>query len=243
MILIVLLKACLDTLLKPMPDIINASLCSGLFPDDFKHPHINPLLKKTSLPKEDLDSYRPVSNLSFISKILEKVIASRQRSHISSNCLSNVSQSAYKQFHSTETALIKVLDDVTLNIDKGKVTALTLLDLSAAFDTIDHNILIKCLSLWYGMSGTALNSLLSYLTGRHQTIKITNCFSAALPTSCGVPQGSVLGPLLFTLYTTLLSSVIQNHTATALVSSRLDYCNSLLHNVAIKDIIKKIWLG
>ena len=122
-----------------------------------------------------------------------------------------MSQSAYKEFHSTETALLKVHNDDTLNIDKGKVTALTMLDLSAAFDTIDHGILIKRLSLWYGISGTALNWLLSYLTGRHQTIKIANCFSAALPSSCGVPQGSVLGPLLFTLYTTPLSSVIQNH--------------------------------
>ena len=117
----------------------------------------------------------------------------------------------HNQLHSTETALLKVHNDVTLNIDKGKVTALTLLDLSAAFDTIDHNILIKRLSLWDGISGTALNWFLSYLTGRHQTIKIANCFSAALPTSCVVPQGSVLGPLLFTLYTTPLSSVIQNH--------------------------------
>ena len=74
----------------------------------------------------NLNSYRPVSNLSFISKILEKVEASRLRSHISSNCLSNVSQSAYKEFHSTETALLKVHNDITLNIDKGKVTALTL---------------------------------------------------------------------------------------------------------------------
>ena len=207
----VLLKSCLDTLLKPITDIINASLCSGLFPDDFKHAHVNPLLKKTSLSKEDLNNYRPVSNLSFISKILENVVASRLRSHISSNCLSNASQSAYKEFHSTETALLKVHNDVTLNIDKGKVTALTLLDLSAAFDTIDHGILIKRLSLWYGISGTALNWFLSYLTGRHQTIKIANCFSAALPTSCGVHQGSVLGPLLFTLYATPLNSVIQNH--------------------------------
>ena len=95
----VLLKSCLGALLKPITDIINASLCSGLFPDDFKHAHVNPLLKKTSLSKEDLN--RPVSNLSFISKILEKVVASRLRSHISSNCLSNVSQSAYKEFHST----------------------------------------------------------------------------------------------------------------------------------------------
>ena len=183
----VLLKSCLDTLLKPITDIMNASLCSGLFPDEFKHAHVNPLLKKTSLSKEDLNNYRPVSNLSFISKILEKVVASRLRSHISSNCLSNVSQSAYNGSHSTETALLKVHNDVTLNIVKGKVTALTLLDLSAAFDTIDHGILIKCLSFWYGISGTALNWFLSYLTGRHQTIKIANCFSAALPTSCSVP--------------------------------------------------------
>ena len=162
-----LLKYCLDTLLKPITDIINASLCSGLFPDNFKHAHVNPLLKKTSLPKEDLNSYRPVSNLSFISKILGKVVASRLMSHISSNCLSNVSQSAYKEFHSTETAILKVHNDVTLCIDKGQVTALTLLDLSAAVDTIDHSILIERLSLWYGITGTALNWFLSYLTGRH----------------------------------------------------------------------------
>ena len=144
-------------LLKPITDIINASLCSGLFPDDFKHAHVNPLLKKTSFSKEDLNSYIHVSNLRFISKILEEVVASRLKSHISSNFLSNVSQSAYKEFHSTETALLKVHNDVTLNFEKGKVTALTLLDLSAAFDTIDHGILIKRLSMWYGISGTALN--------------------------------------------------------------------------------------
>ena len=91
-----------------------------------------------------------------------------------------MSQSAYKEFQSTETALLKLHNDVTLNIDKGKVTTLTLLDLSAAFATIDHGILIKRLSLWYGISGTTLNWFLSYLTGRHKTIKIANCFSAAL---------------------------------------------------------------
>ena len=82
-LLTVLLKACLETLLKPVTGILNASLCSGLFPDEFKHAHVNPLLKKTSLSKEDLNSYRPVSNFSFISKIQEKVLASRLRSHIS----------------------------------------------------------------------------------------------------------------------------------------------------------------
>ena len=207
----ILLKACLDVLIKPITDIINASLCYGFFPDDFKCAHVNPVLKKSTVPKEELNSYRPISNLSFISKILEKVVANRLRSHIYKNGLSNVSQSAYKQFHSTETALLKVHNDINLNIDNGKVTALTLLDLSAAFDTIDHNILITRLSTWYGISGTALSWFTSYLTDRQQAIKIGNCFSDMLPTSCGVPQGSVLGPLLFTLYTTPLSSVIQGH--------------------------------
>ena len=88
-------------------------------------------------------------------------------------------------------------NDFTLNMDKGKVTALTLLDLSAAFDTIDYNILIKCLSIWYGIWGTAVSWFSSFLTDRYQRVKIANCFSEALPTSCRVPRGSVLGPLLF----------------------------------------------
>ena len=119
-------KACLDTLFYPITNIINASLCSGLFPDDFKQAQVNPLLKKSTLPKENLNSYRPISNQSFISKVLEKQAKE-------SNCKSNVSQSVYK--HSTETAPLKVHSDVTLNMDKDNVAALTLLDLSAAFDT------------------------------------------------------------------------------------------------------------
>ena len=121
----------------------------------------------------------------------------------------NVLQSAYKQFHSIETALLKVRNDVTLN--KNKVTALTLLDLSAAFNTVDHNILIKCLSNWRGIPGTALSWFSSYLTDIYQRMNIANCFSVVLPTSRGVPRGPVLGPLRFTLHTTPLSSVIQIH--------------------------------
>ena len=148
----ILLKACIAILIRSITDTINASLRSGLFPEDFKCSHENPVLKKTTLPKEELSSYRPISNLSFIKKILEKIVANRL------NALSNVSQSAYIQFHSTETALLKVHNDINLNIDNGKVTALTLLDLSAAFDTIDHDILITRLSTWYGISRTNLQT-------------------------------------------------------------------------------------
>ena len=121
-------------------------------------------------------------------------------------------QYAYKQFHSIETALLKLHNVITLPLILKNNSALTLLELSAAFDTTDHDILIKRLSKWYDISGTVLTWFSLYFTDRRQAIKIGNCFSDMLPTSCGVPQGSVLGPLLFSLYTTSLSSVIQSHT-------------------------------
>ena len=159
-----------------------------MFPDDFKRAQVNPLLKKSTLPKENLNSYIHISNLSFVSRILDKIVANHLRSHIESSCM-------YKVFY------------VTLNMDKGRVTALTWLDVSAAFDTTDYNISIKHLSMWYVISGTALSWFSTHFFDRYQRVNIANCFSAALPTSCGVPPGSVLGPLLFTLHT--YSSVIQ----------------------------------
>ena len=115
----ILLKACLDILIKPITDIINASLCSRLFLEDFKCAHGNPVLKKTNLPKQELNSYSPISNLSFISKILEIVVGNRLSSHIYITGLTNASQSAHNQFHTTETALLKVHNDITINIDNG----------------------------------------------------------------------------------------------------------------------------
>ena len=140
-----LLKDCLDVLIEPITSIIDKSLQEGVFPDQCKKAYIRPLLKKTILDKNTLKNYRPVSNLSFISKILEKVVAYRLLSDMESNSMSNNLQSAYKKFHSTESALLKVENDVLLNMEKGRVTALTLLDLSAVFDTIDHLTLIS----WY----------------------------------------------------------------------------------------------
>ena len=206
-----LLKSCLDVLLVPITQIVNLSLISGTFPDIFKTSHVIPLLKKPSLSKDDMKNYRPVSNLNFVSKIIEKVIANRIRSHLERNNLSNKYQSAYKQFHSTETALLKVENDIILNMDGGRVTALILLDLSAAFDTLDHKSITDLLSNWYGIDGIALEWFVSYLSGREQKVKLMDCLSSPAEITCGVPQGSVLGPLLFTLYTTPLSSVIQRH--------------------------------
>ena len=106
---------------------------------------------------------------------------------------------------------VKVENDVLLNMEKGRVTAPTLLDLSAAFDTIDHLTLISRLSSWYGISGTALDWFTSYLSNRCQQVKIHDYISEAVYISFGVPQGSVHGPILFTLYTAPLSHVIAEH--------------------------------
>ena len=197
-----LLKSCLDVLLVPITQMVNLSLISGVFPDIFKTSHVTPLLKKPSLSKDDMNNYRPVSNLNFVSKIIEKVIANRIRSHLKRNDLSNQYQSAYKKFQSTETALLKVENDIILNMDEGRVTALTLLDLSAAFDTLDHSSITNLLSTWYGIDGIALDWFVSYLSDRKQEVKLTDCLSSPAEVACGVPQGYVLGPLLFTLYTT-----------------------------------------
>ena len=120
-------------------------------------------------------------------------------------------QSAYRKFHSTETALLRVHNDISVSLDKGHLTALTLLDLSAAVDTIDHNTLTNRLAEWYGVSGMALAWFKSYLCGRHQKIKIDKKNSDSSLLEHGVPQGSVLGPVLFSFYTAPTSTFISSY--------------------------------
>ena len=204
------LKSCLDSLLTPITTLINLCLTESTFPSCWKTALVKPLLKKCSLPKDDLSSYRPISNLTFLSKLLERIIHNRLTTHL--NTFSSLSpfQSAYRKFHSVETALLRIHNDLLLAIDKRQVTALILLDLSAAFDTIDHDILLSRLTSTFGICGPALDLLSSYLTNRHQFICIDSDSSDLTPLTTGVPQGSVLGPLLFTLYTTPLSYLLED---------------------------------
>ena len=156
--------------------------------DLFKQALVQPLLKKPSLSTDDLNNFRPISNLNFISKILEKVVASRIQSHLSSNSLSSSFQSAYRIFHSTETTLLKIHNDLILAMDRGEVTSLILLDLSAAFDTVDHSILLTRLQNWFDLDGPSLDWFSSYLSLRSQAVSINDSISAFSTLSCGVPQ-------------------------------------------------------
>src|SRR6187399_1771265 len=205
-----LLKSCLDSLIIPITNIVNLSLAEGTFPNSFKSAVVRPLLKKHNLPIYDLSSYRPISNLNFISKVLERIIHSRINNHLQSFPSLCPFQSAYRKFHSTETALLRIQNDLLLASNHQKVSALVLLDLSAAFDTIDHQILLKRLSSTFGFSDSALSLITSYLTNRSQYIAIGEHRSNPAPLTTGVTQGSVLGPLLFTLYTTPIGQILSN---------------------------------
>ena len=130
-----------------------------------------------------------MSNLSFVSKLFERIIFDQIITHLIENNLIEQFQSAYKVGHSTETALLRVVNDLLCFIDDGKITMLTMLDLSAAFDTIDHDILISRLSNTFGIKDKALQLIKTYLIHRNQIIKINKMYFNELPLLYGAPQG------------------------------------------------------
>ena len=190
--------------------IINLSLSEGTFPDQLKTAIVRPSLKKPSLDPEEMGNYRPIANLSFISKLLERTAAAQLNTYLSSNSLQETNQSAYRSGHSTETALLHVYDDIICAMGERKVVLFVMIDLSAAFDTIDIEILQRTLH-HLGIRDKAAQWFCSYMTQRMQRVKVNNMQSTATKTRFGVPQGSVLGPILFTLYMTSLGRLLRHH--------------------------------
>ena len=149
----------------------------------------------------DVKSYWPISNLSVLSKLLERLVVGQLLEHLNAARLLSDLQSAYRAYHSTETAVLKVLAYILRAFDTGDVAVLTLLDLSAAFDTVDHVTLLRRLEVSYGLHSHMLGWFQSYLDGRTQYVRRGTDFSTVTLLLNGVPQGSVLGPILFVLYT------------------------------------------
>ena len=203
----------LDILITPITSIINASLEQAMCPNFFKQAHVTPILKKSSLDKEVFKNYRPVSKLNVISKILERVVAVQLQTHLDEAGLMTAFQSAYRKHHSTESALLNIHKDILLNMAKGSVTVVILLDLSDAFDTIDHTILLDRLNVYYGISELALGWFESHLSGRTHLVKVGSTLLLPAVLQYGVPQGSVLGPILFSVYTNPISSIIHSHSS------------------------------
>ena len=148
------------------------SLLSGTVPHQFRQALVTSLLKKQGLDQNILRNYRPVSNLPFLSKILEKIVLSQLQTHLKKNNVVEENQSAYRKYHSTETALSDVTSALFNQADGGQVSVLTLLDLSAAFDTLDHSILLRKLETTFGICGMALKWLDSCIRERFQSVVI-----------------------------------------------------------------------
>ena len=177
--------------------IFNQAITLSTFPDEWKMARVIPLHKsgQRNIP----GSYRPISVLPAISKIMERILYDQLYNYLTKFELLSDSQFGFRKFHSTATALLDCTNDWYVNLDRKMFNLVVFIDLKKAFDTVDHTILLRKLEL-YGIKGQALTLLESYLTNRTQKCQVKNSFSSEKLIKCGVPQGSILGPLFFLLY-------------------------------------------
>ena len=202
-----LLKKALPYVINTITSIMNVSLEQGVFPDSWNMAIIRPLLKKLGLELVT-SNYRPVSNLPFLSKVMEKVVLARYNSHCDRHNLIPSFQLAYRQKHSCETLMVKLVNDLLWSMERKEATAVAVIDLSAAFDTVDHNILIDLLHETFRIGDKTLRWFQSYLENRYCKVKIGKNYSERKSLNFSVPQGSCACPVLYLSYAASISDVV-----------------------------------
>ena len=202
------LPVVLASLCAVIKDIINASFSSGIFPESEKHAIVRPLIKGTK-DKDEFSSYRPLFNTTLLAKFLEKACLVQLQEYLNNFEAIPKNQSAYKKFHSVETALCRIYNDLIISKANGNCTMLIALDLSAAFDTVVQRMLLDDLKN-LGIGGSVLNWFQTYLIGRTFSVEICGENSDAAIMKTGVCQGTILAPVLFTIYTMELSYVLRD---------------------------------
>ena len=200
-----------DVLLLFIRVMCNISPREGCLPRTQKTAIITPVLKKQNADQDEPNNYRPISKLTFISKVLERIVEEQVTQHLEEADLMSEFQSAYRKHHCTVSALMKVPSDILDAADSRQVTLLGLLDLSAAFDTVDHDILLVRLETSFAIGGSVLTWRKSLLSDRQQAVSLNGVTSAFYSVVCGVPPGSILGLLLFLLYTADVALIAQRH--------------------------------
>ncbi|XP_072041350.1 uncharacterized protein [Amphiura filiformis] len=205
------LKQHTSVFIPALTHVINMSLSTGIFPNILKHAIINPIIKKQSLDPNDLKNYRPVANIPFLSKLIEKHVFRCINEHMEEHNLGEELQSAYRSAHSTETALLQVKTDIMSCLYNQQGVFLVLLDLSSAFDTVEHSVLVRRMANEIGLSGTALTWYKSYFAERSSKVCINGTFSDSQDMNYGLPQGSIVGPGSFKIYTIPIGRIIRKH--------------------------------
>ena len=203
-----LVKMCIKELTPVIYEILNHSLMQGHVPDALKVACITPVLKKPCADTQIMKNFRPVSNLCFVSKLLENIVSSQLDKHLNSSGYVEKFQSAYKKGH---FSILKVQSDISSALDRRTVVVMVQLDMSAAFDTVNHNILLERMESEFGLGGKVISWFASYLKNRIQHVVVNGARSISVGLNHGVPQGSVLGPKLFSMYTYPLGSIISRH--------------------------------
>ena len=190
---------------------MNLSLSTGTMPETLKVAELVPVLKKYDADHEQISNFRPISNLVMVSKVIKKAVSVQLTDHVRTHHLEEWFQSAYKIHHSTETALVKVQNDILRAIDDNRSVLLLLLDLSAAFNTVDNSALLLRLRTRFGVKGSAIAWFESYLASHKYYVQVEGCRSSLRSLDSGVPKGSVLGQLFYVLYTSPVADIIKSH--------------------------------